>query len=208
MTRQYKRSVSVKGAFSLLELLVVLVIIAIIGGLLFPVFARSRRQAREAVCLSNLRQIGMSFRMYMQDYDNKTPPNLVLLVPNYLSSPQILVCPSDKTGNYAYLNWGMMNNKQPGPYPQSYDYFSPFEKDWKALEARGPRAGYVFDRLHGDVTGESPNLGAPFYSGHTLRLNMDGSVVTREIHYPTKNSLFDVWYLENYNPGEEVPVQK
>ena len=47
---------------------------------------------------------------------------------------------------------------------------------------------------------------APFYAGHTIRLNMDGSVVTREIVYPKRTDLFNSWILMNYNPGETVPA--
>jgi prepilin-type processing-associated H-X9-DG protein/prepilin-type N-terminal cleavage/methylation domain-containing protein len=55
--------------FSLTELLVVIGIIAIVAAILFPVFARAREKARQAICLSNLRQIGQAFHLYDQDYD-------------------------------------------------------------------------------------------------------------------------------------------
>jgi general secretion pathway protein G len=61
------------GAFSLIELLTVIGIIAILAGLLFPVFATARGKAREITCVSNLRQIGMAIRMYAQDYDELYP---------------------------------------------------------------------------------------------------------------------------------------
>jgi len=61
------------GAFTLIELLVVIAIISILAAILFPVFARAREQARKATCTSNLRQIGMSMTMYIQDYDELFP---------------------------------------------------------------------------------------------------------------------------------------
>jgi prepilin-type processing-associated H-X9-DG protein len=57
----------------LIELLVVIAIIAILAAILMPVFAQAREKARQASCQSNLKQIGLAFRMYMQDYDEKTP---------------------------------------------------------------------------------------------------------------------------------------
>ncbi len=60
-----------KRAFTLIELLVVIAIIAILAAILFPVFAKAREKARQASCQSNLKQIGLTFAQYAQDYDEK-----------------------------------------------------------------------------------------------------------------------------------------
>ena len=62
-----------KNGFTLIELLVVIAIIAILAAILFPVFAQAREKGRQASCISNLKQIGLSCKMYVQDYDEKWP---------------------------------------------------------------------------------------------------------------------------------------
>ncbi|MEO6908258.1 MAG: DUF1559 domain-containing protein, partial [Abditibacteriaceae bacterium] len=62
-----------RRAFTLIELLVVISIIAILAVILFPVFARARENARRAACQSNLKQIGLGFAQYIQDYDGHYP---------------------------------------------------------------------------------------------------------------------------------------
>src|SRR5262245_33152461 len=58
-----------RRGFTLIELLVVIAIIAILAAILFPVFAQARAKARQATCVSNLKQLGHGLLMYTQDYD-------------------------------------------------------------------------------------------------------------------------------------------
>ena len=59
--------------FTLIELLVVIAIIAILAAILFPVFAQAREKARAIACVSNEKQIGLGFMLYVQDYDETFP---------------------------------------------------------------------------------------------------------------------------------------
>jgi prepilin-type N-terminal cleavage/methylation domain-containing protein/prepilin-type processing-associated H-X9-DG protein len=62
-----------KHGFTLIELLVVIAIIAILAAILFPVFAQAREKARQTSCLSNDKQMGTAFMMYVNDYDEAYP---------------------------------------------------------------------------------------------------------------------------------------
>jgi prepilin-type N-terminal cleavage/methylation domain-containing protein/prepilin-type processing-associated H-X9-DG protein len=61
--------------FTLIELLVVIAIIGILAAMVFPVFARARESARKAVCLSNLKNIGLAIQMYLADNNDTFPPS-------------------------------------------------------------------------------------------------------------------------------------
>lgn len=112
-----------RKGFTLIELLVVIAIIAILASILFPVFSRVREKARQASCMSNLKNLGLALRMYSQDYDERLPAsdargqggpwpnpaggcNFVSLcgwayqAMAYIKSEQVLLCPNYGIGNF------------------------------------------------------------------------------------------------------------
>jgi len=58
-----------RSAFTLVEMLAVIAVIAILASLLLPALSKVRKSAKQTGCMSNLRQIGISWRMYLGDFD-------------------------------------------------------------------------------------------------------------------------------------------
>jgi len=62
--------------FTLIELLVVIAIIAVLLSILMPAMRKIKEMARESVCKSNLRSVGLAVQMYLDDYERKIPNTL------------------------------------------------------------------------------------------------------------------------------------
>jgi prepilin-type processing-associated H-X9-DG protein len=90
--------------------LIVIAIIALLAAILFPAFQRARDKARQASCASNLKQLGMAFVQYTQDYDDYYPPGISNITTSvstqtyghgwgaqlypYVKSPAAYTCPN------------------------------------------------------------------------------------------------------------------
>lgn len=148
--------------FTLIELLVVIAIIAILAAILFPVFSQVREKARQASCLSNLKQIGLGLLQYLQDYDESFPPHernwnqfhsrpvcqwaataanpylrFPVLIHPYLRNWDVYQCPSAK------LIWRWQNRLYSrGALPCNW----PLPEDWAGFDQS---IGFNFDFLFG-----------------------------------------------------------
>ncbi len=72
----YKRTL----AFTLIELLIVIAVIAIMAAILFPIFVRVREKGRQTACGSNLRQLGIAVTQYAQENDGFLPPTTIVKI--------------------------------------------------------------------------------------------------------------------------------
>ena len=98
-------------AFTLIELLIVIAIIAVLAAILFPVFLSARKRAYRTACAANLKQIGLAVMLYADDNDEKLMPGHPLPIPDpvtgndsagwagasnvYAHAPRVFVCPTD-----------------------------------------------------------------------------------------------------------------
>ena len=76
-----------REAFTLVELLVVIGIIALLISILLPALSKARQSARTAACLSNLRQIGQGSAIYASQFKGYTVPNYYNFVKPAAGSP-------------------------------------------------------------------------------------------------------------------------
>lgn len=107
-------SLRLRRAFTLVELLIVIAVLAILAALLFPVFASARQKARQTTCTSNLRQIGMAIAIYRQDWGHYVPvmvgrrfwmevqPGRQGLIDPYLRNEGVRQCPSRRVRDARY----------------------------------------------------------------------------------------------------------
>jgi len=156
-----------RKGFTLIELLVVIAIIAILASILFPVFAKAKSAANKTSSLSNMRQVGTAFTLYLNDYDDTTPalyyydPNNltlpttqgfyywpVLILP-YTKSENIFLCPADRDEDPVLAD------------SQGRGRFDPKNELHYYIMGANPSFGMNYRYLNTQVNTPDPNGGNP-----------------------------------------------
>jgi prepilin-type N-terminal cleavage/methylation domain-containing protein len=147
LIERMKRILKQNKAFTLIELLVVIAIIAILAALLLSALAAAKRKAQRINCVSNIKQVGIAFRLWEGDNGDRYPmavstlyngakekiytqnnsgggapttyglTNVFVVMSNELSTPKILFCPSDSVRS-ATTNFTVLANDN-----QNMSYF-------------------------------------------------------------------------------------
>ena len=129
-----------RRGFTLIELLVVIAIIGILAAMAFPVFARAREPAREAVCLSNVKNIALAVQMYLADNDDTLPPEEHRADVN----AALVQCTNSTTGESA-----MRSNTPAAPIrsPEQFRADGNSDPDHRATRRKAGEVVVTFDLL-------------------------------------------------------------
>jgi prepilin-type N-terminal cleavage/methylation domain-containing protein len=101
-----------RRAFTLVELLVVIGIIAILIGILLPTLAKARESAKKTACLSNLRELGNAFRLYAAQNKDVMPIGCV----------GVVTSPSGSEKQFSYVvNWNPVSGGT-APVPKTLQF--------------------------------------------------------------------------------------
>jgi prepilin-type N-terminal cleavage/methylation domain-containing protein len=198
------RSSQRAGAFTLVELLVVIGIIGILAALLMPALNQSEERAKRIGCVNHLRQTGIAFQLFMHDHGDKFPMTVPMaeggskefvqngyavggefyfsfrhfqVLSNELGTPAILICPTDL--RLQATNFGVLQNS-------NLSYFVGVK-----AEAAKPDSILAGDR----------NLKANVMTNPSILHIEAGNRLswTRELHQAKGNVLFTGGQVEEWN---------
>ncbi len=207
-------------AFTFVELLIVLALIAVLTAIIVPVLGVARRRGQQPVCTSNLHQLGIAIRLYNEDFNERPFQVQSLLTSGLLKNKELLRCKLDSKGDFG----SQIAEKSrpiilPEYYPEtiqySYTFFTAGSHFWqRAYALANEELGAFVCQHHGNRISE----GSTFldYEGQVLRLQLSGAVVSRQIVWrqkpntdpqlpPTREGRFVDLFLDH---SDLLPIQE
>jgi prepilin-type N-terminal cleavage/methylation domain-containing protein len=173
-----------KIAFTLVELLTVIAIIAVLATLLMTALSTAKKKSRQTLCTGNLRQIALALNMYLDDFPKRPSGFESLVTVKYLPSPAVLLCPEDKTGNWGGTNRNDMFAAADESIRYSYLHPLPWQQGaWNILSDLGFNAGIAACQLHGVGKPDPVMPSIHDYEGLVLRARRDTAVVRTHVYW-------------------------
>lgn len=180
------------NAFSLIELLVVISILALLVGILLPALSLARQAATKGACGSNLRQVGVALSIYQGDQKDRFP------LARYMPAPFLTTFPQDP---------GLPTAVQDQLDPTTGAYRCPGDDGFvhaltgisytynASLAGRQLNETWFNRRLKLDATEVPVSYDT---DGNTFEMQ-DGSQITAPPFHTLRNLLFADWHVGNYN---------
>lgn len=196
--------------FTLIELLVVVAIVAILAGILMPVFARAKAASHSANCMSNLKQLGIAVKAYCNDHQDRMPtidtlfeqsmspgydpdadaaklsPSRVL--EGYIVDTNILTCP-------AAVN-GLPYAAGQGRWSQTYVFYG---RDYTRVLYGSPQPWLNYDQFNGQVqqTVEA-HMATSAESGVVWVRDSISRISRRKVKFPHGESIMNRLYSDGH----------
>jgi prepilin-type N-terminal cleavage/methylation domain-containing protein/prepilin-type processing-associated H-X9-DG protein len=154
-----KRSFKNRNAFTLVELLVVIGIIALLISILLPALNKAREQARRSKCLSNQRQLVMAWLMYANENKGKLVSSNTWSEPGLPNQPGGGLCGFPQAPNPPRPAWSWVVAGNRPPIDASPDIADgrlwPYLKAYQIYQCPGNRYNYTHDySINGVLAGE------------------------------------------------------
>ena len=155
----------------MIELLVVIAIIGILAAMLMPSIARAKQQANRIKCLSNLRQVGLSLRLYADDSEGQFPPrftspsNWISKLQPYYKAQAVIKCPSDSfMSSHSYLYNGFNDYFETTLTQSEYDLYKRWSWPYGMKETGVPLPSDTI--AFGEKASGSSHIHMDFYQGN------------------------------------------